>query len=203
MEADLQLGDEFELPETWEGHLHPWSSIKSWGLRPVSRYSNFFKGFMSVNACREWSYLIIILSCPACSMTLLWFQKTFRPPGWRCDGTRARTRSNATPANYCLQGEKGILEKCSDLSFLHNIHRVTLFTKYESHLIIPSQRPKIHISETRTDGNSQNMIVPIICSFSKWPRSIYLGTFSHNTFLAAEKFGDDEGRMRLVRLDLE
>jgi hypothetical protein len=41
--------------------------------------------------------------------------------------------------NDCLQGEKEIRKEISDLSYLHNIHKVTLFTKYASHLTIPSQ----------------------------------------------------------------
>ncbi|KAL6405940.1 hypothetical protein AUP68_10758 [Ilyonectria robusta] len=40
----------------------------------------------------------------------------------------------------CLQGEKEIPKESSDLSYLHNIHKVGLFIKYESHMIVPSQR---------------------------------------------------------------
>jgi hypothetical protein len=36
-----------------------------------------------------------------------------------------------------LQGEKEIRKESPDLNYLHNIHKVRLFTKYESHLIIP------------------------------------------------------------------
>jgi hypothetical protein len=41
--------------------------------------------------------------------------------------------------NDCLQGEKGIRKERSDLSYLHNIHKVRLFTKNGSHMIVPSQ----------------------------------------------------------------
>ncbi|KAL6406027.1 putative Transposase-like protein [Ilyonectria robusta] len=40
--------------------------------------------------------------------------------------------------NDCLQGEKEIPKESSDLSYLHNIHKVRLFIKYESHMIVPS-----------------------------------------------------------------
>lgn len=40
--------------------------------------------------------------------------------------------------NDCLQGEKEIPKENSDLSYLRNIHKVRLFTKYESHMIVPS-----------------------------------------------------------------
>jgi hypothetical protein len=36
--------------------------------------------------------------------------------------------------NDCLQGEKEIRKEISDLSYLHNIHKVRLFTKYEKSL---------------------------------------------------------------------
>ena len=35
--------------------------------------------------------------------------------------------------NYCLRGEKEIRKENSDLSYLHNIHKVRLFIKCESH----------------------------------------------------------------------
>jgi hypothetical protein len=38
--------------------------------------------------------------------------------------------------NDCLQGEKEIRKEISDSSYLHNIHKVTLFTKYASHLSV-------------------------------------------------------------------
>jgi hypothetical protein len=41
--------------------------------------------------------------------------------------------------NDCLQGEKEIRKEISDLSYFHNIHKVRLFTKYESHMIVSSQ----------------------------------------------------------------
>ncbi|KAH6983986.1 hypothetical protein EDB80DRAFT_691402 [Ilyonectria destructans] len=44
--------------------------------------------------------------------------------------------------NDCLQGEKEIPKESSDLSYLHNIHKVRLFIKYESHMIVPSQLPR-------------------------------------------------------------
>ena len=41
--------------------------------------------------------------------------------------------------NDYLQGEKEIRKEISDFSYLYNIHKVILFTKYTSHLTIPSQ----------------------------------------------------------------
>src|SRR5688572_21971135 len=40
--------------------------------------------------------------------------------------------------NDCLRGEEEIPKENSDLSYLHNIHNVKLFIKYESHVIVPS-----------------------------------------------------------------
>jgi hypothetical protein len=42
--------------------------------------------------------------------------------------------------NDCLRGEKEIPKENSFLSYLHNIHKVRLFIKYESHMIVPSQQ---------------------------------------------------------------
>jgi hypothetical protein len=37
------------------------------------------------------------------------------------------------------KGGKEIRKELSDLSYFHNIHKVRLFTKYESHMIVSSQ----------------------------------------------------------------
>ncbi|KAH6988739.1 hypothetical protein EDB80DRAFT_175286 [Ilyonectria destructans] len=50
--------------------------------------------------------------------------------------------------NDCLQGEKEIPKESSDLSYLHNIHKVGLFMKYESHMIVTSRAttiPKVEL----------------------------------------------------------
>jgi hypothetical protein len=53
---------------------------------------------------------------------------------------RGRTRLGQ---NDCLQGEKEIRKEISDLSYLHNIHKLTLFTKYASHLTIHSHSDEL------------------------------------------------------------
>jgi hypothetical protein len=48
--------------------------------------------------------------------------------------------------NDCLRGEKEIPKENSNLSYLHNIHKMRPFIKYESHIIVPSQFPVYCIS---------------------------------------------------------
>jgi hypothetical protein len=50
--------------------------------------------------------------------------------------------------NDYLQGEKEIRKESSDLRYLYNIHKVRLFIKYESHMIVPSSKGSSSSSST-------------------------------------------------------
>jgi len=70
--------------------------------------------------------------------------------------------------NDCLQGEKEIRKEISDLSYFHNIHKVRLFTKYESHMIVSSQAP-VRASQTLADSLRSSDVISSARAFFSHP----------------------------------